>query len=381
MVAVQDPLEPLDPAALFFAAQKRVIKGTLKYHDSRPGGLPGRMVGPLAPGGDPLGLDAGVGPVDDDGRHRRSRHPGRAPATSRSTPSSSRRSTTSGRGPGRGGRSPTTPSSVVPTHACISGSATTTARSTVDLPPGTRRRRRRSPTSPASNRWEPLALTGGRPALHELAAVARDADGRALDRRARHASGCAPRGSSPTTTGRPAHLEVNGRPVFVKAVNYIPWQHFAEVGRELLRPRHAAARRGPRQLGRRARARPVAALLRRGRRRRHPRRSRTSRCSGSTTRAPRPIPGFVDEAPAGRSRTWRYLLHAHPSVVYYACHNEPLRMFDPTASPTTTPGARPRRAPPRRRALATALRAIDDSAGTSTRRRASATTCTTTSGR
>ena len=24
---------------------------------------------------------------------------------------------------------------------------------------------------------------------------------------------------------------MNGRPVFVKAVNYIPWQHFAEVGR------------------------------------------------------------------------------------------------------------------------------------------------------
>ena len=31
--------------------------------------------------------------------------------------------------------------------------------------------------------------------------------------------------------GHARHLEVNGRPVFVKAVNYIPWQHFAEVGR------------------------------------------------------------------------------------------------------------------------------------------------------
>ncbi len=53
LVAVQDPLEPLDPSALFFDHRKRVIKGTLKYHDSRPGGLPGRMVGPLVEGGDP----------------------------------------------------------------------------------------------------------------------------------------------------------------------------------------------------------------------------------------------------------------------------------------------------------------------------------------
>jgi hypothetical protein len=53
VVCVQDPLEPLDPSAYFFAHRKRVIKGTLKYHDSRPGGLPGRMTGPLAEGSDP----------------------------------------------------------------------------------------------------------------------------------------------------------------------------------------------------------------------------------------------------------------------------------------------------------------------------------------
>ncbi|HUF83183.1 MAG TPA: hypothetical protein VMQ81_01190, partial [Acidimicrobiia bacterium] len=53
VVAVQDPLEDLDPSAVFFEHRKRVIKGTLKYHDSRPGGLPGRMVGPLLAGEDP----------------------------------------------------------------------------------------------------------------------------------------------------------------------------------------------------------------------------------------------------------------------------------------------------------------------------------------
>ena len=47
VVRVQDPLEPLDPNEFFFAHKKRIIKGTLKYHDSRPGGLPGRMAHPL----------------------------------------------------------------------------------------------------------------------------------------------------------------------------------------------------------------------------------------------------------------------------------------------------------------------------------------------
>ena len=32
-----------------------------------------------------------------------------------------------------------------------------------------------------------------------------------------------------------------------------------------------------------------------------------------------------------------YLLHAHPSVVYYACHNEPRRMFIPTPPDDDTP--------------------------------------------
>ena len=53
VVAVQDPLEDLDPAQFFFFHRKRVIKGTLNYHDSRPGGLPGRMLTPLAEGEDP----------------------------------------------------------------------------------------------------------------------------------------------------------------------------------------------------------------------------------------------------------------------------------------------------------------------------------------
>ena len=41
-------------------------------------------------------------------------------------------------------------------------------------------------------------------------------------------------------------------------------------------------------------------------------------------------PGFVEEAQR-QIADMAYLLHSHPSVVYYACHNEPLRMFVPTA--------------------------------------------------
>lgn len=38
---VRCPLEELDPSAFFIFHRKRQIKGTLSYHDSRPGGLPG----------------------------------------------------------------------------------------------------------------------------------------------------------------------------------------------------------------------------------------------------------------------------------------------------------------------------------------------------
>ena len=213
-----------------------------------------------------------------------------------------------------------------------------------------RRGHRRSPTSSAGCRSR---SPRGRPAVHDAATVARGrrqgrarppAHGRFGLRTARvvaddDGSRPAPRGQRP--------------PVFVKAVNYIPWQHFAEVGRELLRPRHPAARRRPRQLGRRARARAVAALLRRGRRRRHPRVPGLPAAVVLRQRAPRPIPGFVDDAHAGRSRTWRYLLHDHPSVVYYACHNEPLRMFVPTTPRTTARSATSASATSMPRSLAT----------------------------
>ena len=74
LVRVQDPLEDLDPDAFFFAHKKRIIKGTLKYHDSRPGGLPGRMAHPLVGTDSPAVWTPRVGTVHDDCRHRRAGH-------------------------------------------------------------------------------------------------------------------------------------------------------------------------------------------------------------------------------------------------------------------------------------------------------------------
>jgi beta-mannosidase len=45
-VKVQDPCEFLKPWTFFTRHHKKYIKGTLNYHDSRPGGLPGRDLSP-----------------------------------------------------------------------------------------------------------------------------------------------------------------------------------------------------------------------------------------------------------------------------------------------------------------------------------------------
>jgi len=43
IVKVTDPCENLDPKGDWITHRKKYIKGTLNYHDSRPGGLPGKM--------------------------------------------------------------------------------------------------------------------------------------------------------------------------------------------------------------------------------------------------------------------------------------------------------------------------------------------------
>ena len=171
---------------------------------------------------------------------------------------------------------------------------------------------------------------------------------------------------------------MNGRPVFVKAVNYIPWQHFAEVGRTFYdRDMRLIAEAHGNSIGVHAHVQsphaydaadaagildvpglPAAVVLRL----RHRDQSRASSRKRNA-----------------RSRTWRTCSTRHPSVVYYACHNEPLRMFGPTAPEDDTPGARRRRTPPRRGALRDA--AVDRRLAPRPRSvRASATTSTPTPG-
>jgi beta-mannosidase len=113
----------------------------------------------------------------------------------------------------------------------------------------------------------------------------------------------------------------------VKAVNYIPWQHFAEVGRSfydrdmrMLLDAHGnsvgvhAHVQSPHCYDAADDAGVLVfqdfAL-------------QWSYDSGTETN-----PGFVDTA-RRQIAEMAYLLHNHPSVVYYACHNEPARMFDP----------------------------------------------------
>ena len=319
LVAVQDPLEPLDPSQFFFFHRKRVIKGTLNYHDSRPGGLPGRMLTPLVEGDDPwvwtpeLGqsMTTGgiVGPVtlertgdvsiaglfvtvlDDAGdaqlavvmtNHRDE------------------------------------PIAVV-VHLDAGGART--ALQTV-LPPGAGRVDARADVS-SLEPWEPVHSEHGRPALHELSAVVTSGD-QALDRRTIRFG----RRTAQVATdadGHARHLMVNGRPVFVKAVNYIPWQHFAEVGRSFYdRDMRMIADAHGNSIGVHAHVQS-------------PHCYDAADQSGMLVFQDFPLqwfydsgtqtnPGFVDTA-CRQIAEMAYLLHEHPSVVYYACHNEPARMF------------------------------------------------------
>jgi beta-mannosidase len=323
VVAVQDPLEPLDPSALFFDHRKRVIKGTLKYHDSRPGGLPGRMVGPLVAGGDPwvwtpewgqsMTTAGIVGPVTLE-------RTGDASIDALFV-------------------TPLDPHTVqvavvVTNHTAdvlparldldVAGDR---ARLDVDLPAGPGRVDTVIELGDGRlDQWQPAGSESGGPAVHELGATLATVAGHALDRRTTR-FGLRTARVVPDDADHARYLEVNGQPVFVKAVNYIPWQHFAEVGRNFYdRDMRMLVDAHGNSVGVHAHVQSPHcydaaddagvlvfqdfAL-------------QWSYDSGTETN-----PGFVDTA-CRQITEMAYLLHNHPSVVYYACHNEPVRMFDP----------------------------------------------------
>ncbi len=330
LVRVQDPLEQLDPEAYFFADKKRIIKGTLKYHDSRPGGLPGRMAHPL-PGTDSPAVwapewgqsmtTAGiVGPVT------LTRTGDVTISNLFFTPLDHETGAVQ--------------IAVVLTNHDDVTHATTVhlvveedhVAFDVALPPGIGRVDVVTEL-PDIERWEPVHSADGSPDLHELIATA-VIDGHVSDRRS-ITFGLRTTRVVTDDNGHAHHLEVNGRPVFVKAVNYIPWQHFAESGRAFYnRDMRLIAEAHGNSIGIHAHVQSRFAY-------------QAADAAGLLTFQDFPLqwfydsgtetnPGFVDEA-QHQIADMAYLLHCHPSIVYYACHNEPLRMFQSTSADDDTP--------------------------------------------
>jgi beta-mannosidase len=179
---------------------------------------------------------------------------------------------------------------------------------------------------PDLERWDPVHSSHGTPQLHEASAAA-VVDGRVSDRR-RTTFGLRTARVATDANGHATHLEVNGNTVFVKAVNYIPWQHFAEVGRAFYdRDMRMIAEAHGNSVGVHAHVQSPHAYD-------------AADEAGVLVFQDFPLqwfydsgtdtnPGFIENAQR-QIADMAYLLHSHPSVVYYACHNEPLRMFVPT---------------------------------------------------
>jgi beta-mannosidase len=132
-------------------------------------------------------------------------------------------------------------------------------------------------------------------------------------------------------TGEPRHLEVNGRAVFVQATNYIPRQHLADVDVEFYRRDMKLA---------------IAANLNSFGVHGHIQAPSCYKAadqegmllfqdfalqwrydSGTETN-----PGFVEKA-CRQIAEMAYTYWNHPSIIYWACHNEPMAMFFPSQEP------------------------------------------------
>jgi beta-mannosidase len=132
---------------------------------------------------------------------------------------------------------------------------------------------------------------------------------------------------SATVTGDPKRLAVNGHDVFVQAANYIPHQHFAAAGPEFYRrDMQLAAGAHLNSLG-------VHGHLQ------SPHCYDAADAAGMLIFQDFPLqwhydsgtathPGFVDVACA-QIAEMAYTYWNHPSIVYWACHNEPNALFFP----------------------------------------------------
>jgi beta-mannosidase len=317
-VRVQDPFEDWwAPDQPFFLHAKRAIKGTLKYHDSRPGGLPGVST----PGWTPrLAQSMTTGGITGAVMLR-------ATGVARidalfATPLDHR-------------------SGLVHVAIVMSADSDATLDATVELTLARecgggepQRGALGIALRPGANRvdariivenprlWWPVSHADlGAPELYRLHAELL-IDGAISDRRSERFGMRVAR-----VEGDPKRMVLNGRPIFVQAANYIPRQHFADADVEFYRrDMRLAAAAHLNSFGVHGHLQCLAcydaadeegilifqdfAL-------------QWHYDSGRETN-----PGFIDIA-ARQIAEMAYTYWNHPSIVYWACHNEPTAMFIP----------------------------------------------------
>ena len=319
-VKVQDPCENLDPDEWFFLHYKKYIKGTMNYHDSRPGGLPGNLSPrwssewgqSLTTGGitqpvylkftGPVRVDKFfVTPLDTDGRVHLA-----IVATNRQTKKL---------------RVVFNVHLYAPPGEKSEEREHTVSAVSADLEPGPNRIDLEF-VVPDPVLWWPCSHSElGEPATYGLTVEA-VCDGVLSDRAHEHF------GIRTVQLSRdPWVFSINGRPVFVKATNYIPRQHFADVDKDFYaRDMRMIRDANLNSVGVHAHiqcppcyeAADEAGIMV----------FQDFPLQWSYDSGEKTNPGFVEKA-RRMIAEMAYLLYNHPSVVYYACHNEPPAQFNP----------------------------------------------------
>ncbi|WXG44684.1 MAG: glycoside hydrolase family 2 TIM barrel-domain containing protein [Promethearchaeati archaeon SRVP18_Atabeyarchaeia-1] len=320
-VKVQDPLEKLDSNVPVFLHYKKYIKGTMNYHDSRPGGLPG-ITSPkwtpewgqsLTTGGitqpvllrftGPIRIDAlFITPMNTTGTIHVA-----MVATNRET--SHLRSTFDLR----------LSSPKVEEPEPRSEAKTLTAALTAELLPGPNRVDF-DVSVPEPVLWWPCSHGKlGKPALYTLRVES--ICNAALSDVKVEQFGVRTVDLSP----QPWVFSLNNKPIFVKASNYIPRQHFAGVDRSfydrdmrLLKAANlnSVGIHGHVQCPSCYDAADDAGVLV----------FQDFTLQWSYDSCDETNPGFREKA-CMQIAEMAYQLYNHPSVVYWACHNEPPAMF------------------------------------------------------
>ena len=320
-VRVQDPFEEWAPDKPFFAHPKRFIKGTLKYHDSRPGGLPGLNT----PGWTPrLAQSMTTGGITGS-VHLRGTGIARIDAVF-VTPIDSRKgevhlaivisneSQSELEGLIGFGISPSANSDQL--HE-----GWITAR----LRPGSNRIDARL-CVPDPRMWWPVSHRDlGQSAMYAIKVAVNVGD--SISDELADSFGL----RDARVEGDPKRMVVNGRPVFVPAANYIPRQHFADVDADFYRrDMRLAADAHLNSFGVHGHLQCPACY--------HAADEEGILIfqdfalqwhydSGRKTN-----PGFIDNA-CRQIAEMAYTYWNHPSIVYWACHNEPAAMFIPDQQP------------------------------------------------